>query len=166
MEGSASPRKPRVAMDNRSLTSESLLVAWRSKARRASSRIIPLPLSPSRISLRPPASISRRNSVAPASSEFSRSSLTTLAGRSTTSPAAILLATLSERMRMRPISKASAGPLLSPPYRHSHGSDLDQFFRRSQLQEEHPDEGGPKLRHQPADGCGDVPVQVRFGHQV
>src|SRR5438132_9859399 len=40
--------------------------------------------------------------VAPASSEFSRSSLTTEAGRSTTSPAAILFATLSERTRILP----------------------------------------------------------------
>ena len=44
-------------------------------------------------------------SVAPASSEFSRSSLTTEAGRSTTSPAAILLATWSERTRMRPMAQ-------------------------------------------------------------
>src|SRR5579872_592046 len=41
--------------------------------------------------------------VEPASSEFSRSSLTTDAGRSTTSPAAILLATDSERTWMRPM---------------------------------------------------------------
>src|ERR1019366_1010314 len=103
MDGSASPRNPRVAIESRSLTSESLLVAWRSKANSASSRIMPMPLSARRIRRRPPASTSRRNSVAPASSEFSSSSLTTLAGRSTTSPAAILLATLSERTRMRPI---------------------------------------------------------------
>jgi len=42
--------------------------------------------------------------VAPASREFSSSSFTTDAGRSTTSPAAIWLATWSESMRMRPIS--------------------------------------------------------------
>src|SRR5262252_3156270 len=41
--------------------------------------------------------------VAPASSEFSRSSLRTEAGRSTTSPAAILLATCSERRWIRPM---------------------------------------------------------------
>src|SRR5215472_8022440 len=41
--------------------------------------------------------------VAPASSEFSRSSLGTEAGRSTTSPAAILLATCSERRWIRAI---------------------------------------------------------------
>src|SRR5690349_3229577 len=46
--------------------------------------------------------MSMRTSVESASSEFSRSSLTTDAGRSTTSPAAILLATWSGRTRMRP----------------------------------------------------------------
>jgi hypothetical protein len=40
---------------------------------------------------------------APASSEFSSSSFTTEAGLSTTSPAAIWLATWSERIRMRPM---------------------------------------------------------------
>ena len=58
-----------------------------------------------RISLRPPPSTSIRTRVAPASSEFSSSSLTTDAGRSTTSPAAIWLATWSESMRMRPIPR-------------------------------------------------------------
>src|SRR5260370_21618595 len=41
--------------------------------------------------------------VEPASSEFSSNSFTTEAGRSTTSPAAILLATVSERTWMRPM---------------------------------------------------------------
>src|ERR1035438_9594133 len=41
---------------------------------------------------------------APASSAFSNNSLTTEAGRSTTSPAAILLATFSERTWMRPMT--------------------------------------------------------------
>ena len=103
MEGSASPRNPSVAIESRSFTSASLLVAWRSKASSASSRSMPQPSSASRISLRPPASTSMRNSLAPASSEFSSNSLTTLAGLSTTSPAAILFATVSERIRMRPI---------------------------------------------------------------
>ena len=80
----------------------SLEVAWRSKARRASSRTMPWPLSTMRMSLRPPASTSTRMRVAPASSEFSRSSLTTEAGRSTTSPAAIWLATWSESTRILP----------------------------------------------------------------
>ncbi len=45
------------------------------------------------------------DALAPASSAFSSSSLTTEAGRSTTSPAAIWLATWSERTRMRPMGK-------------------------------------------------------------
>src|SRR5437868_12422787 len=49
----------------------------------------------------PPDSISIRIVFAPASNAFSRSSLTTEAGRSTTSPAAILLATASGNMRIR-----------------------------------------------------------------
>src|SRR5690349_17284319 len=70
----------------------------------ASSRSMPQPLSCMRMSRRPPDSMSMRNSLDCASSEFSRSSLTTEAGRSTTSPAAILLATWSGRTRMRPIT--------------------------------------------------------------
>src|SRR5207302_9656421 len=56
-----------------------------------------------RISRRPPLSTSIRKRVPPASSEFSRSSLRTEAGLSTTSPAAILFAIWSGRTRMRPI---------------------------------------------------------------
>src|SRR5437867_7964665 len=103
MEGSASPRNPSVLIESRSLTSRSLLVAWRSKASIASSRDMPQPSSVMRIRRRPPLSTSMRKRIAPASSEFSRSSLTTEAGRSTTSPAAILFATWSGRTRMRPI---------------------------------------------------------------
>jgi hypothetical protein len=55
---------------------------------------MPLPLSVRRISVLPPSRISTLTSVAPASMELSISSLTTDAGRSTTSPAAILAATL------------------------------------------------------------------------
>src|SRR3990172_1376166 len=51
---------------------------------------MPLPLSITRIRRLPACSISMKISVAPASTEFSISSLTTDAGRSTTSPAAIL----------------------------------------------------------------------------
>src|SRR5258708_39404480 len=56
-----------------------------------------------RMSRRPPFSTSMRKRVPPASSEFSRSSLRTEAGLSTTSPAAILFAIWSGRTRMRPI---------------------------------------------------------------
>ena len=91
-------------MESRSSAVRSFEVAWRSKASSASSRLMPWPSSLMRISRRPPASTSTRMRLAPASSAFSSSSFTTEAGRSTTSPAAIWLATWSGRMRMRPIS--------------------------------------------------------------
>ena len=104
IEGSASPRNPSVAMESRSLTSRSLLVAWRSKASMASSRDMPQPSSVD--ADQPPAAafdLDAKVGSPPASREFSRSSLTTEAGRSTTSPAAILFAIWSGRTRMRPI---------------------------------------------------------------
>ena len=104
IEGKASPRNPSVATVSRSSALWIFEVAWRSKASRASSRVMPQPLSVIWISLLPPASAWMRMRVDPASSEFSRSSLTTEAGRSTTSPAAILLATCSGRTWMRPMS--------------------------------------------------------------
>src|SRR5271154_2275846 len=52
----------------------------------------------------PPTSVSIRIVFAPASSAFSSNSLTTEAGRSTTSPAAILFATASGKIRIRLIS--------------------------------------------------------------
>src|SRR5690242_18065276 len=99
--GSASPRKPSVEMESRSSADFSLLVAWRSKARSASSCVMPWPSSITRIMRLPPTSVSTRMVFAPASSAFSNSSFTTEAGRSTTSPAAILFATASGKMRMR-----------------------------------------------------------------
>jgi hypothetical protein len=59
----------------------------------ASSGDIPLPLSVMRIMEDPPFLISMVMLSAPASMEFSTSSLMTDAGRSTTSPAAIISAT-------------------------------------------------------------------------
>src|SRR3984885_3979955 len=56
------------------------------------------------MSFLPPASPLILMRVAPASSEFSSISLTTEAGRSTTSPAAIWLATVSERTWILPMS--------------------------------------------------------------
>ena len=56
IEGSASPRKPRVAIESRSSLERSLEVAWRSNASNASSRTMPLPSSAMRISFRPPPS--------------------------------------------------------------------------------------------------------------
>src|SRR5580693_1609790 len=62
---------------------------------------MPQPSSITRISRFPPDSVSMRIERAPASKAFSSSSFTTEAGRSTTSPAAILLATVSGSMRIR-----------------------------------------------------------------
>src|SRR5829696_114943 len=88
IEGSASPLKPRVAMAKRS-SSSSFEVAWRSTARTRSSGDMPQPSSTTRTSSCPPPAVTTSIRVAPASTAFSTSSLTTLAGRSTTSPAAI-----------------------------------------------------------------------------
>src|SRR5215475_4897688 len=65
---------------------------------------MPWPSSMTRIIRLPPASVSTRIVLAPASSAFSRISFTTEAGRSTTSPAAILFATASGNMRIRLMS--------------------------------------------------------------
>jgi DNA mismatch repair ATPase MutS len=59
-------------------------------AERTSSRSIPQPLSVIRMNEIPPSLISTTTAVAPASMAFSTSSFTTEAGRSITSPAAIL----------------------------------------------------------------------------
>jgi hypothetical protein len=95
MLGTASPRKPRVITVERSAAVRSLLVAWRSKESSASSRAMPQPSSATRIRPTPPRSISTITAFAPASRLFSTSSFTTLAGRSTTSPAATWLARIS-----------------------------------------------------------------------
>ena len=89
---SASPRKPRVPIASRSSRPRILLVAWRDRASGRSSWSMPLPSSRTRISLVPPCSTSTLIWRAPASSAFSSNSLSTEAGRSTTSPAAIWLA--------------------------------------------------------------------------
>ena len=93
MAASASPRKPIVPIAARSSAVRSLEVAWRLKAVRASSGAMPQPLSVTRKKVMPPSRISTVTWEAPASTAFSSSSFTTLAGRSTTSPAAIRLAT-------------------------------------------------------------------------
>jgi hypothetical protein len=99
-EGKASPRKPKVATDSRSWTARILLVACLKMERDASSRDIPEPSSRTRMCDVPPSPSSTSTLVAPASSEFSTNSLTTEAGRSTTSPAATCWATVGSRMRM------------------------------------------------------------------
>ena len=93
IDGIASPRKPRVSIISMSSTSRIFDVACRSSESTASSRDIPHPSSSTDASLRPPCEITTFIDFAPASSAFSTSSFTTLAGRSTTSPAAILFAT-------------------------------------------------------------------------
>ena len=90
---SASPRKPRVPMQARSSFLRILLVAWRRKAVRASSGAMPQPSSVMRRKVIPPFCNSIVIFFAPASMEFSTSSLTAEAGRSTTSPAAMRSAT-------------------------------------------------------------------------
>ena len=87
---SASPRKPREEMVIRSSTDLILLVECLKNASGSSSFAIPQPLSVTRMKAMPPSLISTVTAVALASMAFSRSSFTTEAGRSMTSPAAIL----------------------------------------------------------------------------
>ena len=100
--GSASPRNPKVRILSRSSSEFSLLVACRSMQTERSAGGMPFPLSRTSIRAFPPSSRKTPISVAPASIEFSTSSLTTLAGRSITSPAAIRSATAGLRTRMTP----------------------------------------------------------------
>ena len=87
---SASPRNPRDPICTRSSTERILLVECRKNALGTSDASMPQPLSAMRIIEMPPSSISVTMAVAPASMAFSTSSFTTDAGRSITSPAAIL----------------------------------------------------------------------------
>ena len=89
MLASASPRKPIVLTAASSASSRTLLVACCANASGNSSAGMPPPSSTTRISALPPSSISTAMRLAPASIAFSTSSLTTLAGRSITSPAAM-----------------------------------------------------------------------------
>ena len=99
IEGSASPRKPKLRMRVRS-SCGNLEVAWRSSAKASSSAVMPQPSSVTWMSVRPPSRTSASTRVAPASSAFSMSSLSAAAGRSTTSPAAIWLTRFWGRRRM------------------------------------------------------------------
>ena len=99
IEGNASPRKPSVRISNRS-SSRSFEVAWRSTASCRSSGGMPCPSSVTRMSEMPPPAVTTSISRAPASMAFSTSSLTTLAGRSITSPAAIRLMVSGDSWRM------------------------------------------------------------------
>ena len=95
MDGRASPRKPRVCMLNKSWAEDILEVACLSKAIRASMGDMPFPSSMTWMTVFP--TFLRITCIcrAPASIAFSMSSFTTEAGRCTTSPAAIWLATES-----------------------------------------------------------------------
>ena len=88
IDGSASPRKPNVAIAKR-LPSGIFEVAWRSTASARSFSLMPIPSSTTRMRSRPPDVITISMWRAWASIAFSTSSLTAEAGRSTTSPAAM-----------------------------------------------------------------------------
>ncbi|SIT36112.1 conserved hypothetical protein [Paraburkholderia piptadeniae] len=91
IDASASPRNPSVATASSSASERILLVAWRISASASSPSGMPQPSSVIEMRLTPPSSSRMRSVFAPASSAFSSTSLTTDAGRSTTSPAAIWL---------------------------------------------------------------------------
>ena len=95
MEASASPRNPLVCSANKSSDCLILDVACRSKAKRASVALMPNPLSTTWINCFPASAMINWILVALASIAFSSNSFTTEAGRWTTSPAAIWLATWS-----------------------------------------------------------------------
>ena len=80
IDGRASPRKPSVEIRVKS-PSGNFDVAWRSTQSSRSAEFMPLPLSTTRMSLRPPASMAISIRLAPASRAFSTSSLTAAAGR-------------------------------------------------------------------------------------
>ena len=99
----ASPLNPIDFTVSRSFALLILLVACLSNAISISSGKIPFPLSVIRIYVIPPFFISTVTFVAPASIEFSINSLTTDAGLSITSPAAILLIVKSSNSTILPI---------------------------------------------------------------
>ncbi len=89
----ASPRKPRVSARSRSSTLTILLVAWACQQSPRSSRVMPPPSSLTSVRRMPPPSMASSTVAAPASMALSINSRARAAGRSTTSPAAILRAT-------------------------------------------------------------------------
>src|SRR5262249_16810282 len=103
----------------------SLDVAWRSTANARSSRSMPQPSSVTLIRLKPPPLATTSMRVAPASIAFSISSLTTLAGRSTTSPAAMRLTRFGGSWRM-----AIQSPRTVSPAQIAARDDLTRFYRR------------------------------------
>ena len=111
IDGKASPLNPKVLMLSR-LSVGNFEVAWRSTASTRSCFDIPQPLSVTLINVRPPSRIIISILVAPASMEFSTNSLTALAGRSITSPAAILLIRPFGNRLIRYLSTASETALV------------------------------------------------------
>src|SRR5947207_3603478 len=133
MLASASPRNPRVRIVRRSSSERILLVACRKNASGRSTGAIPSPSSTTSIRPCPAASILTWIRDAPASIAFSTSSLTTAAGRSTTSPAAMPSATVAGRIVMRAGSRpVSARDMLSLPRIEL----LQRFTRRQAFQVE------------------------------
>jgi predicted transposase/invertase (TIGR01784 family) len=100
--GRASPLNPRVAMDMRSLSGSSLLVACRARLISSSSPLIPDPLSETLTRAFPPSRASTSILSAPASRLFSTSSFKIDPGLSTTSPAAMRFISPSGKRRIRP----------------------------------------------------------------
>ena len=98
MDESASPRNPIVEIAKRSSAVLILLVACFKNAMVTLLLLIPQPLSETLIAIDKHPVVSTRTSVAPASIALSMSSLITDAGRSITSPAAILFIVASSRM--------------------------------------------------------------------
>ena len=98
IEGKASPRNPDVLTVCKSSKIRIFDVACFLKAFSASMRSIPFPSSLTTIKEVPPSSILIQIFLAPASNEFSTSSLTTDAGLSMTSPAAIWLIVCSSKI--------------------------------------------------------------------
>ena len=109
IDASASPRKPMLATRVKSSNVAILLVACGASASGNSSAAMPAPSSRTLISRIPPCSISISIRRAPASRLFSASSLTTDAGRSITSPAAIWFTSSGDSGRMGGITRRITG---------------------------------------------------------
>src|SRR6188768_2191950 len=125
-------------------------------ASRASSGSIPSPSSSTRTCFLPPSSTWMAMRLAPASIAFSTSSLTTDAGRSTTSPAAIWFARSAGRSEMRPTSDPA--PLAEVGEHHHHDDDDHAHhppelrgvaaWKQRQVHVHPPDAGDERERHE------------------
>ena len=121
IDGKASPRNPKLVIRSRP-SSDSFEVACRSSARRISAGGIPQPSSVTSMSSSPPATSLIRIIADPASRAFSTSSLRALAGRSTTSPAAMRFTSSDGSLLIDMLSI----PSRLPPSRRS--ADLSRKF--------------------------------------